>query len=358
MAWVAGNAGNRGSRGSNVVRTTFFTVANRAYEFFVLPHAASVLIHNDDARVEVCLEDADRFAGANAEALAALHARFGKARCLLRDMAWQQQAGAKVPTDAKVAPNSLRFLEVPVVATEYTYIGDIDILTLESVTDKHLRRMARTGLPYSNVLRPNSTAKGALSGLHFTRSDAYYPVRLPPAADFQRDEYLLYQIIVDRGLPLPPPSDGWRPVHGYHLSLSRAPLLRPGWNVDGGLQRPIWNPRRWWRTVWRAHSGRSMFGVRQRFRAYRRLQQNEIWKRLLPHFDERYMRLLGLLDLALLQLLRDGGLRGRFSADYGKHILADRELVRLAAQGAPSAGEGVAPKAGMDGIMLNEINTI
>ena len=320
-------------------RTTFFTVANRAYELFVLPYAASVLIHNDDARVEVCVEDADEFADANAEALAALDRGFGKARCLFRDMAWMQQAGASVPAGAKVSPNSLRFLEVPVVATEYTYISDVDMLILESVSDKHLRRMAHTGLPYSNVLRPGGAKERALSGLHFTRSDAYYPVRLPPVADLQRDEQLLYQIIVDRGLALPTPTDRWRPVHGYHLSLSRAPLLPPGWNVDGGLQRPIWHPLRWRRAVWRARSGRSMFNVRQRFRAYRRLHQNDTWKRLLPYFDERYMRLLGLLDLALLQQLGDGRLRGRFPAEYGRRTLADRALVQLASEGTPSAGE-------------------
>ena len=37
------------------VRTTFFTVATRAYEMFVLQYIASVLFWNDDARVEKSL---------------------------------------------------------------------------------------------------------------------------------------------------------------------------------------------------------------------------------------------------------------------------------------------------------------
>lgn len=315
---------------TGMVQTTFFTCANKAYEMFVLPYITSVLVHNDDARVEICLEDADEFVAENAEALAIMGAGLGEGRFHLRNSTWLDVTG--VPGN-KAPPNSVRFLETPVEATQYTYIGDIDILVLESVTDKHLRRMAYTGRPYSNVLRAGSPAGRALSGLHFTRSDVYYPVRLPGEPDLQRDEHLLYQLVAGRGLELPAPGDGWRPVHGYHLSLGRGPLSPLGWGL-ASRQRPIWHPWRWRRAVARALSGRSVFNGQQRFRAYRRLQANEVWRGVLPHFDERYMPLLAILELALVRLLHERRLRGRFDAEHAGRALSDRELVRLAV-GAP-----------------------
>ena len=304
-----------------MARTTFFTSANRAYELFVLPYLASVLVHNDDARVEICLEDADRFASDNAEALAILEAGFGKGRCHLRNT---KRVDIGQASDAALSPNSVRFIQVPEAATEYTYIGDIDILVLESVSDKHLRRMAHTGRPYSNILRPD---RSSLSGLHFTRSSAYYPQRFPADADLHQDEHLLYQLVVAHGLELPEIGDRWRPVHGYHLSLNRAPMSALGWGVDGALQPFFWHPKRWLLHIARMRSGRSVFGVRQRFNAYCRLQQHEAWRRVLPYFDCRYMMLLGLLDLALMRLLHDGRLRGRFSVEHVQRVLADRDLV-------------------------------
>ena len=57
------------------IRTTFFTAANRAYEIFVLPYVASVLFWNDDARVEICLENTRRFEAENVRALAVIRIR-------------------------------------------------------------------------------------------------------------------------------------------------------------------------------------------------------------------------------------------------------------------------------------------
>ena len=277
----------------SALRTTFFTCANRAYELYVLPYMTSVLVHNRDARVEVCLESSTEFADANAKALGILERAFGE-RFLLRDTSTSEHGS--------VPPNSVRFLEVPEVVLPYTYIGDIDILCLESVSEQHLRRMDDTGLPYSNVLRPG---KPALSGLHFSRSEAFYPQRLPEDADLRRDERLLYQLVVSRGWDLPDPDDRWRPVHGFHMTLNRAPLSNPGWSV------------------------RAAFGGRDvRFEAYRKLPENSVWQEMLGHFDERYVRLLGLVDLALAAQVSQLERRDVFTPDHGLALLADPRLVQ------------------------------
>ena len=305
-----------------MIQTTFFTSANRRYELFVLPYIASILVHNDDARVEVCLEDSRRFRQDSEEALAALEDGFGRGRFHLRDSRNTSQMSS-------VSPNSVRFLEAPEVMTTFTYIGDIDILCLESVADKHLRRMEHTGRPYSNVLRPG---KPALSGLHFTRSDVFYPQRIPADADFAQDEHLLYELVVAQGLDLPAPDDRWRPVHGYHLSLNRAPRISPGWDVAGGLQRPIWHPRRWARTMARRTTGRSVFNLRQRFNAYRKLRRHPLWRSMVPRFDPRYARLLGLLDLAVAEVAQEHRL-GAFVPEYARRfLLEDRSLVQAIAR--------------------------
>ena len=246
-------------------RTTFFTVADRRYELFVVPYIASVLTHNADARVEICLEDADSFSSRNEHQLEILADAFGEDRFLLRDT-----------TTTGVPPNSVRFLEEPRVITEFTYIADIDILILEAVSDVHIDRMNRLGLPYSNHVR---AGRRALSGLHFTRSDAYYPVTPPKDVDMRRDEALLYSLVTARGWGTPPEGLLRPGVHGYHLSANRSPLPRM---VDGRY------------TV---HWG--LYKSKVQFKAYRRLLGSSVWQALFPHFDSRYRLLLGLLDVGL-----------------------------------------------------------
>lgn len=244
-------------------RTTFFTAADTRYEMFVLPYIVSALFHNSDARVEVCLQDVSGFRSSNERALDILREHLGEDRILLRGARW-----------AGIPPNSVRFLETPREITKFTYIGDIDILILEAVTDIHLDRMIRHGLPYSNEVRKG---RRALSGLHFTRSDAYYPVTVPEGADPRRDEELLYALVTARGWGTPPPGV-LRGVHGYHMSPNRAPLpalVGGKRTLDWGLSKP------------------------KHFNAYRELVGSPVWQRLVPYFDRKYRLLLGLTDLGV-----------------------------------------------------------
>lgn len=248
-----------------MIRTTIFSSANPLYEMFVVPFVVTSLVHNDDARVEICLEDARAFESKNAAAIDILDRHFGSDRFLFRDIV----AGVDVPS-----PNSVRFIETPEVTTEFTYIGDVDILILEAISPIHIARMGDSGLPYSNVLRDG---REALSGLHFTRSDAYYPVEIPADADLNLDEALLYQLVTRRGLPLPPGGLG-RPTHGYHLSPNRSPLPTV---VDGHA------PAGW--------------GVESKARLefYCALRRHRAWREIRSHLDRRFRVLLGLLELAL-----------------------------------------------------------
>jgi hypothetical protein len=59
-----------------MVATTFFTATDSLYEPFIAPFAASVLIHNPVALVEVAVMGPARFAAEHDGAIAALHAAF------------------------------------------------------------------------------------------------------------------------------------------------------------------------------------------------------------------------------------------------------------------------------------------
>src|SRR3546814_4504457 len=110
-----------------MMRTTFFTSANRAYEPFVLPYITSVLLSNEDARVEICLERPPQFETGNADALDILSRHFGNRVDIRRGVF------------SGTVANNVRFIETPNSQTEFIYIGDIDILVLEAVTDQHIR---------------------------------------------------------------------------------------------------------------------------------------------------------------------------------------------------------------------------
>jgi hypothetical protein len=239
--------------------TTFFTVVTRLYWPFVVPYAASVLHHNDDAVVEICVQGLKSFRKKHSRAISAINEKFPDRFHLRRG------------NFKGITPGMVRFVETPEWMSEYTYIGDVDILILEpNITDAHLADMHRSGLPYSNVLRPN---RQRLTGLHFTRSDRYYPVRLPTDLDWlSNGEEALYRIVAANGLPLPNPDDHWRPVHGIHLSLNRAPtnLTRPDWEIYDEVVEP-----------------------------YLALRASDSWRQISRHFDPAYQMILLILEAVM-----------------------------------------------------------
>jgi len=192
-----------------------FTAANICDEPFVLPYMASCAWFNPNAAMEIRVENRVRFHAENNEGLAVLERHF-PGRCLVT----QGEYFSRVP-------NSVRFLQKPSLAAEYVYIGDVDILVLEEIVPRHLQNMADLRLPYSNIERPHG--KGALSGLHFTARDTFYPQASDGTVSrINCDEYVLYDLIIARGLPMPDISHRVRPIHGYHLSLNRDPRIVAG----------------------------------------------------------------------------------------------------------------------------------
>ena len=160
----------------------------------------------------------------------------------------------------------LRFLMEPKIQAPYVYIGDIDILVLESgITDIHLKNCRSSGLPYSNIVRVGTKR---LSGLHFTKRESYYPITQPPPSILKArlDEEVLYEIVRRRGLELP--IGNFRPVHGIHFSPNREKVVADGPDLSWGLTKHFWNK-------------------------YKDLSCNYHWNFLrTTAFDDRYVQLL------------------------------------------------------------------
>jgi hypothetical protein len=209
----------------------FFTCANAAYHDYAPLYACSVLSSAPTARVELGVEGEPAFEAAHGSAFEVLRAHFGADRISAHAVPWLQADGRRV------LPNTVRFITPPRGRADYVYIGDIDIIFLDrSFPRPHLEFMARTGLPYSNSVRPGTRR---MSGLHFSRYDAYYPIPSLEGLDLARDndEEVLYQLCRRRGLMIQD-AEWFRPTHGIHASPNRSIRRRdgqPGWGVKAHL---------------------------------------------------------------------------------------------------------------------------
>lgn len=205
----------------------FFTCATGYYSNFVIPYVYFAALHNPGAKFEFIVNDADALRAKHAGALAWLETHLD-AVVVLRD---------RPATKAKME-NSLRFIVEPLTKADLVYIGDVDIMILEPVREKH-RKVFDAGLPYSNVVRDGTKR---LSGLHFTRYDTYYP--LPEIDDLVantvNDEELLYKIVERKGALFDQASNVrnlvGRPIHGIHMSMNRFPFSAHAERVSWGMR--------------------------------------------------------------------------------------------------------------------------
>ena len=204
----------------------FFTCANAKYERYVPLYLISCLLMSEGAKVEVGIESLS-FLENHRELISYLNINYPD-RFLIRTVDWQDDQGKTY------LPHVVRFITEPQTKTDYVYIGDVDILFLDTNFPKqHLAFMERTGLPYANSVRENTVGTGEerTTGLHFTKWEAYYP--LPDLSGIKLygniDEVALSRIIERKGNELQV-QEWWRPVPGIHMSPNRD-VNEGGWLV-------------------------------------------------------------------------------------------------------------------------------
>lgn len=201
------------------METLFYSHADEGYGHFVLPFIYFALVTNHNYSAEVWVDDKDRYA----EGVDKLNHMFGER--------------AKLNFLYHGRPDNNRFLFQPETTKKYTYISDVDIITLDPEVSQYHRRLM--GLRcYSNSIRPRVAGEPRrMSGVHFVESYRWYSftkaARLR-AYEGLSDEQILARIIFDTF-----PNDekyldaqGWnRPIHGIHMSPAREPYSKPGWEI-------------------------------------------------------------------------------------------------------------------------------
>lgn len=204
------------------IKLLFFTCATKFYANFVIPYCYFAAKFNPSSAFEFIIDDVQDFKQKHSRSIKWLTENF-KISILLRSK--KDELNLKVKID-----NSIRFVLNPKTPSEYTYIGDVDIIILEEILKKHAP-IFDLGLPYSNVVRQNPVGRvGRLTGLHLCKSQSQYP--LGPIDDliqkFNSDEELLYAIMERKGLlysnDIIQHLNIDRPIHGIHLSLNRLPF--------------------------------------------------------------------------------------------------------------------------------------
>lgn len=210
-------------------RVTVFTACNGKYLEYIPLFALSHLFFNPDAFVEVVYEG---YLPKEVQQQALLiHSVYPESLIVRPGIVGRIMRDDKY---IRCAPHVNRFIIEPWLKSDYAYITDVDIFCMESIVDKHLEIMAETGLPYSNIQRIGKIPV-ALTGLHFSKWDAYYPVpdylNLIEKKLHNLDEAFLAQLVMNRHR-LPSPLERRRPVHGIHASPNREPQGFPGWSVE------------------------------------------------------------------------------------------------------------------------------
>ena len=194
----------------------FLAVAvGKVYEDMLPPYIFFSLLANKKSFVEVVVEDKDRFSDTYRAELDAIQSIVGE-RFLIRNLARPLTQHMK---------NTYRFFEVPTVKAKYTFIGDVDIMILESILTPYLDNWPthRPRMPYNNIVRTNTQR---LSGLHFVCTDDYYTESLKRNQEllymspYANDEEILYKLC-EMTFGHPNKDHSWRPVFGIHFSPNR-----------------------------------------------------------------------------------------------------------------------------------------
>lgn len=239
------------------------TVATGNWNIFILPYIFSCLYFNKDSYVEIYTKDFIK----NEDSFNVLKELFGDSFFLYELPLFDKKRN--LPDCA------IRFLIEPVKKVDYTYIGDVDILILETnIVDFHKKIIEENGGYFSNIIRPNSKR---LTGLHCVKTVPYYEkiknIKEIINCKFGSDEEMLYEI-VDNSIGFLNYKNIERPLHGFHFSLMREP------KIDlKNLDKPIWSIK-----------------CKKHQQNYLNLKNSKEWEMIYPYFDDRYKKILKLAE--------------------------------------------------------------
>ena len=225
------------------MRTTFYTCCDKKYQDFIPIFIHSILYHNDDADVEIGVDDINLPKNIT-ESVRIIMNWYPNSKVCIRSVSFDPIVVFEKTHN--VCVNVVRFINEPSIKNDYVYISDIDIIMLQNnISELHISEMIKTGLNYSNIVRPYEDKRlRKLTGLHFTKWDAYYPINnfedIVGDDGLAQDEVFLFNLVSKRNIVSE--STQYRPVHGIHVSPNRTPNGYPGWGLSGWI--PQWHSYR------------------------------------------------------------------------------------------------------------------
>jgi len=248
--------------------TTVMTAATGYYHIFVLPYAASYHYFNPDSRFEFFVDDPDEFESIYADGLLKLRERLGDENLIISSL----DINHLHPNHHQAVP---RFFQTPEIETEFIYIGDVDVLILDSmITEQHKLNMEKNNLPFSNVIRKSTSneIRPRLTGLHFSRYEAYYPLPLEKINQddqIELDEFALHELVRAKIGDFEI-KNNFRPPHGFHFSDKL-----DYWNSTSSMQ----------------------VGLHLNYLPnYQLLRKTEYWRDMKSYFSEIFLTWLECLD--------------------------------------------------------------
>lgn len=252
------------------MRTLVYTCADKEYACWIPLYCLGMLMNNTNIDIEIGIEGT--ISEDIQQCLKMLRLWYPDSQILIKENFFERVGNLALINGKKTTFNTVRFITQPIIKADYVYIGDIDIICMEkNIFQQHIDHMNSLGLVYSNIVRKND--KTHLSGLHFSKYDAYYP--LPNFSNLNlliNDEIILKKIVELKGHKIDY-NTTFRPVHGIHFSKNRP-------TVKGNDKIPGWDAEPW-KTQWSIFSKNEMY-----IKTYKLL--NGYIKNMIKQLDEFY----------------------------------------------------------------------
>ena len=216
------------------MRTLVYTCADKEYACWIPLYCLGMLMNNNDIDIEIGIEGT--ISKDTQECLKMLRLWYPDSQILIKENFFERVGNLALINGKKTLFNTVRFITQPIIKADYVYIGDIDIICMESnIFQQHIDHMNSLGLVYSNIVRKKDPTH--FSGLHFSKYNAYYP--LPDMSKLNlsnNDEIILKNIVELKGHKINYDTN-FRPIHGIHFSKNRPTVEGdgniPGWEADG-----------------------------------------------------------------------------------------------------------------------------
>lgn len=216
-------------------RTLVYTWCDINYSVFIPIFCASLLSTNSNIDIEIGTS-LPQLSESQSIALDKLRKLHPDAQILIKTGMYKEAGQKRIVWENGISVQSatVRFITNPSIQDKYTYISDIDIVSLDKDFYKsHIRDMQEHNRTYSNIVRKDIHR---LSGLHFCETKYQYPLDLQGVDITGWNEVILMQVTQKRQkLDY---ETTWRPVHGIHMSANRP-------RVEGTTNIPGWFPKEW-----------------------------------------------------------------------------------------------------------------